>query len=714
MKRILILFLFVASVAGAAIVPSAQTIDWSQSGIVGGIPVRTTIGQTADAATYGNDSTAALSHLQAKINATPSGQVCYIPAGTYRISGTLVVPSNITIRGAGEDQTIIKSVGATGNGAFAFGTDGSTMQYSNMNTYSTTITSGNTAGSTSIVVASATGISAGDIICVTGLNDGTVVTNTSYNGTANWVDGWGAATGYTQGSRNRGQMVKVTAVAGTTLTLAAPGLYTAYATPWVTRMFAQGPELSGVEDLTVYSTNSGSTKNFYFNGAEQCWLYRVKGNFTDGDHVDVDWSYRCEIRKSHFIDGFIHTSGSYDNGIFLRLKSAGCLVVDNIVERSHISICAEWGAAGNVIAYNYTLREYDSSESGGNRALQMGISINHGAHPQFNLVEGNVTDHIIADSFWGTSSDNLIFRNWVRGHSTSSSPYDARGAYGSTYELTQARRMIDIWDGQTKVSVVGNILGDSFTGTGSGTTHKITSPTSRPYDSQIYEWSIGYATTSDSGGLAILTSPTATLIDHGNYSHKTASQTWDAVIADHSLPDSFFLSGKPDWFYGLTWPAFNPASPGALTTPVIPAWYRYNNAGADPPAGGGDSTPPTISSVTVGSDGTTVTVVFSEAVTRGAGWSNSLMNLDGTVTNNLLSYASFDGTTTWTLTSASTIYSGESLNFDFPTTANAVEDAAGNDLAAVTDGSVTNNSSQISSVVTPSRARRGASAVAIP
>jgi hypothetical protein len=49
---------------------------------------------------------------------------------------------------------------------------------------------------------------------------------------------------------------------------------------------------------------------------------------------------------------------------------------------------------------------------------------------------------------------------------------------------------------------------------------------------------------------------------------------WDAAIADHSIPASLYLSGKPSWWGSLAWPPFGPD-----LTPKegpIPAQLRYD------------------------------------------------------------------------------------------------------------------------------------------
>lgn len=112
----------------------------------------------------------------------------------------------------------------------------------------------------------------------------------------------------------------------------------------------------------------------------------------------------------------------------------------------------------------------------------------------------------------------------------------------------------------------------------------------------------------------------------------------------------------------------------------------------------GDTTVPTLSSATVSANGTTLTLVFSEDVTRGSGWTTGDIDIDGSTSgaNLSFSYSSGDGTTTWTGTLSATVYSGETLNLDFNGDANSIEDGGGNDVAAISSGAVTNNSTQSS------------------
>ena len=113
-------------------------------------------------------------------------------------------------------------------------------------------------------------------------------------------------------------------------------------------------------------------------------------------------------------------------------------------------------------------------------------------------------------------------------------------------------------------------------------------------------------------------------------------------------------------------------------------------------AGVADVTAPTWSSTTVAADGDTVTVVFSENLNDTAlGGGEFDLDCDGAGgADNVLVYASGDGTATWVFTSTTTIESGETCNQDFDGAANEAEDDSGNDLADFTDEIVTNNSTQ--------------------
>lgn len=110
-----------------------------------------------------------------------------------------------------------------------------------------------------------------------------------------------------------------------------------------------------------------------------------------------------------------------------------------------------------------------------------------------------------------------------------------------------------------------------------------------------------------------------------------------------------------------------------------------------PPAAA-DEIPPTLSSAVIGTNGTTVTLNFSEAVTTGAGGTSgfTLSASGGAVT---LSHSSTSGTSI-VYTASRTIAASETVTISYTQPGNGVEDISGNDLATFTGTSVTNNSTQ--------------------
>ncbi len=532
------------------ILTNSQAIDWTNPG-VGGIPARTTNCVSLT-------SSATLSAINAALSKCASGQTVYLAAGTYSISGTIHIPSNVTLRGAGADQTILNSTGTGGGAVVALGS-GSPM-YAPVN-----ISSGAGANSTSIVVNNASGISAGTYLVITETNNPSFVSASGSEGACTWCDGWTSS-----GSLARGQIVKVMGVSGTTISI-SPGLYGAYTNSPIAVPFSMSASYAGVEDLQVKANNTGAGTNFVMSRCAYCWARGVEGNYTDGNQAEVSWGYHDEIRDSYFSNAYLHTPGTHDSDVDLDYKTSATLVENNIVERTHVSIMMEWGAAGNVVAYNYTMGEFDS---GSPNYVIGGVSF-HGAHPQFNLLEGNVLTQIYPDSVWGTSSQITAFRNWVVGTSKVCSPLSGRGTVscsGASYSF-QAARAMEMSYLTTHNNLVGNVVGSSqmqsLLAYGTNTMGQVASveyPAIRSYDAVAYGWSFGYGEAGDDGTsdgcaggtpLCHLAGTSATDVIHGNYNNIGGSITWISGLPQ-TLPPSFYLSGKPGWWGTMPFPSTGP------------------------------------------------------------------------------------------------------------------------------------------------------------
>jgi len=551
----------------APILESSRAIDWSQSG-VGGIPLRTTICATLTSA-------ASLAEMNAALGSCPRGQTVFLAAGTYQIPGTIRIPSNVTLRGAGADRTILNATG-TGENVIAMGSG--KVPYNPVK-----IVSGATAGSTSILVEDARRIAPGKYLVIAELNNPAFVSVAGSKANCDWCDGWTKT-----GSMARGQIVEVKDVRGDRVTI-SPALYSAYTLSPVAVPFEMAAKHAGVEDLQVYANNTGYAASFGMLQCAYCWIKGVETNYSDSDPAEVFWGFRDEVRDSYFSNSFTHQPGEHDSGIHVAYKTSASLFENNIVERARVSFDLGWGEAGNVFAYNYTQGEFVTADPG---VLVGGFRF-HGAHAQFNLFEGNIVTTIDEDSIWGSTSHITAFRNWVTGTNRVCAPLSGRGAVNCTgsnaHYAFQAARAIQISYLASLNSFVGNLVGSAQMQSLTGHNRvlpqiaSVEYPAPRSYEGAVYGWSFGYGPLEDRGtgtgtGCGASVPPChaagaySTNFFHGNYNHIDGSIGWAPGVS-HKLPPSFYLAAKPGWWGSLPFPAIGPEITGGSG----PAGHSFGN-----------------------------------------------------------------------------------------------------------------------------------------
>jgi hypothetical protein len=298
----------------------------------------------------------------------------------------------------------------------------------------------------------------------------------------------------------------------------------------------------------------------------------VESNYADGDHVDVYWGFRDEIRDSYFSNAFLHVPGGHDSDIDLALKTSATLIENNIIERTHDSVMLEWGAAGNVIAYNYMMGEFDSEAP---NVVIGGVDF-HGAHPQLNLLEGNVLTAIYADSVWGSSSGTTAFRNWVVGTNRICQPLHGRGTVdcsgGNGHYGFQAARAVQLSYLATRNNFIANVIGSAQMQSIKGYSLPLQQfgvlefPAKRIYEAAV-GFSFGYGSANDDGagngcggGTPPCNAPRTSASDllHGNVVLPGGGATAWAPGLPRALPPSFYLAGKPPWWGSLPFPAIGP------------------------------------------------------------------------------------------------------------------------------------------------------------
>jgi hypothetical protein len=563
MKKLLFfLSLVLAAPAFADIIPTSRTIDWSQAGIPGGIPsANWPVAATLSPGGGTDDSVT----IQNAINAAPTGSVIVLNPGIYKLHRSskvcqgklddgsggvyqagLCLDKSVVLRGAGPNQTTLQY----GDGANIISL-GRTYLSSSQTAY-INITSGAAKGSTQITLASTSGIYAGSYLTITQLNpadpaDGNPLVNTTGN------NGLCSYCGHDNPSKAMAQINRVMAVNGNTLTLERPLYFDYINTPQVFKLTMV--ENAGLENLRVQSTvSSGSGvvfKNINLESCAHCWVHNIQSDWAvDRAHIYLSDVYGSEISNNYVYEAYSHNAGlAY--AIYLEFRGSENLIQNNIIRKARHSM-VNVGGSGNVWAYNYILDPYM-----GEYRNTLPESVTHGAHPYMNLFEGNSTPNIEFDFTHGSGSHNTLFRNYV--NLMSANP-DGGSMTGSLFALNFAYF-------NNYMNVFGNAIGP-YGSACTASSYEINANTSQ--SASIYKF--GYY--DDGGG----SSPNPTLsakvgktvLRGGNWDCKTNTVIWSnnvpsgslvyTYLSQQTLPDSLYLTSKPNWFGSAAWPPIDPAS----------------------------------------------------------------------------------------------------------------------------------------------------------
>ncbi len=420
-----------------------NTANWVPGltvGVPGGIPTSRTHLIDVTQAPYNADKTGATDAspaINSAINAAVTNDVVYLPDGTYKCISTISIPftkNNITLRG----QSLAAIVDSRAGRGIQFGIGVNWLDASNPNS---TIVSGLVAGSTSIVVANGSGF-VPNRTCLLILSDDPSIPVVSTYGYRNLVS-------FT---------VQVVAVSGNTLTISPPIPFTPGVTSGASiRQFQlQTPFGIGVETLTVDGANSGNTMQAGIWNDGSCYASWVLGtkviNHTNYGIANFN-SSMIEIRQN-FVGA--STIGTNHSGILHNTVTGG-LVEHNYVTDNFPGLEVNFASVGNVFAYNYF------------RNAGKGMDTNHAPHNCFNLYEGNVTPNFQCDGYFGGTSDDTFFRNWLNGFDGGVPVFSA-----SLNRMTRAYNLVGNvvgTSGQTYPNDGISVTGNPNLGNGSGFGH---------------------------------------------------------------------------------------------------------------------------------------------------------------------------------------------------------------------------------------------------
>jgi hypothetical protein len=556
-------------VQAQTIIDPSRTIDWSKAGIVGGIPVRTTICATLNpGATY--------TQINSAIAACTNG-VVYLNAGTYTLSGGINFggKSNVTLRGGGPDTTILKFTGADSCGGFPAGVclKGSSsvgvwgVPSANVRNW----TSGYAKGTTQIALDSTSGIAVGMILILDQVDDtvdtGGIIVN-GQNPSQFAIEG----TAPGRPDRTQQQYVKVTAVSGNQVTI-SPGLYmpnwrsSQVPQAWYWGTVAQTAVMDGIEDLTLdHSVNSAEQTGVMIWNAYTCWLKNVKSLSPSRNHVWLYQSAHSEVRDSYFYGTKNAASQSYGVESFMTSDN---LVLNNIFQ--HVTTPIMVGpSTGSVTAYNYMVDMYYGAVL---NWMMAGISASHDTGTGMNLFEGNESNSLGMDLYHGPGALPTAFRNYFTGRDGT---------------RTSNTSVVNPWAYNRLANFVGNVLGTAGYHTVYEDSRGPQGQTGNPSRS-IYL--LGYSGVDESTepGISYDLVAVTSFLRWGNFDYATNQTRWIAseipagntVPANHLLPASFFLSSKPAWWGAMPWPPIGPDVTGgqdpAGHAHKIPARVCYDN-----------------------------------------------------------------------------------------------------------------------------------------
>jgi hypothetical protein len=557
--------------------------------------------------------------IQACINALRNNQCAVVPAGTkYYVNSTVRLKSNTCLRGAqaeggppflpspqtGETRLVLGSSGQLTTQNFSSGS-GSLYPASPYNTFPATycrLSGAPQKGDTTVTINSggSCAVSAGTWIEVYGNDDPSLISVSGEDGHCNWC-------GNNNGFYVQVQIVRVTALSGpggvgSVATLNRPLYHTPY-TPSVTVSGPDGTgtvtepagakfsiitfptQKAGFENLRIDGSlhDIGSSQILLLQGCLYCWVKSVEtyvtGSHSGSAHVEMDYGYGDEVRDSALHDQRSGASGS-GYGVYFQFVNTDAKIENNILWHNRHWIVLQGGGSGDAILYNYADDGYTDDLT----YLASGRT-SHGAHPYFNLFEGNIASHVAADDFSGTSSHTVFFRNWLWGGE--SNTIVAGGIGIPSFPPGSGFDAVDLYPGQTYYSFVDNVLGNPSLSAGGGTKALWSSAMVRAFNeyagpSAPVVYSMGGTLTR--GGANVASSNTTSLLQ-GNYDYKTMGIAYNDGSAASKYQASYYYRLKPVFFGNCPWPAqgsdLNPVS--TVSQPAYQRAMGTTCAGAKPP-----------------------------------------------------------------------------------------------------------------------------------
>ena len=539
---------------------------------VGGIPSQTTIYKTLSPS--GGDDTQA---IQSALDSCPANQVVLLTAGNFNISGQglQMTKSHVVLRGAGPTATFLNKKPGTNYPVISIG-----IQFYDY-TPSVSLTADSAKGTYSVTLASNPGYKVGEIVVIDQVSD----ENRSYTVPPLATVYWGvnappgdvSRSWFCEDNRPVGQVVEIASISGNTLTFSTPlhATFEVALEAHVVRLSntsggsqVDATTYDGIEDLAVtYGEGGDGGGNIHLFATAYCWVKNVESSLSSGHSVNLDGTFRCEVR-----DSYLHTTvdpnpGGAGYGIGVNQYASDNLYENNVVWNFNKVTVGRASGGGNVFGYNYLTDGYGA---GYTTYVEDGLSASHYTGAHMELFEGNEAFNFDNEVYWGNATYGMVFRNHFTGLRRSASPL--------VLVDVDNRRAVGLQTAAWWFSFVGNVLGFQGMALMSGQDKFVADADPNNLnadDGAVYMWQIGY----EEGTFPNVADPTvvARTYRDGNYDYVSNVVTWDSSDPNHTVPPSLYLTSKPAFFGSSTWPWIEPTgATDADRIGTLPARVRFD------------------------------------------------------------------------------------------------------------------------------------------
>jgi hypothetical protein len=544
------------------IIAASRAENWSNAGVVGGIPSGSWAKCATTACTaLATPANVTAANINTAIAGAPANTYVLLPAGTFTMNAGLVWnhTSNVVLRGAGSNSTLLtfSSYNSCQGLEAVICFESSDTNYYGSPSNVANWTANYNAAATSITLDSVTNLQVGFPITLDQTDDlstadtGAIFVCYTPVGvcSTNGDNGGAPRTG-----RSQQQIVEVTSISGT-------GPYTVGISPpivmpnWVAAKTPQawwpnGPVFyDGVENLSINAGTSGSTEGVGMFNCVNCWETGVASIGAWGrSHTSIFQSSHCTVQNNYFY--LTGASATVHYGVET-IPASDTLVQNNIFQAVQAPYPSTGTCTGCVYSYNF---DVDLLFGTAPNTWQNQSGFPHAVGDEHILYEGNIGAGIYSDNFHGTHQFQTIFRNYWNG-------YEKDNGYFTTGDTSPL--IIDAYS--RFYNIIGNVLGNA------AVQNSYEDTVTDPHSGTVPIYSVGYgdeipndsntATTLMRWGNYDVVTNTARFVSTEVPSGLTGTQAPFAnpVPANNTLPPSFYLTAQPSWWTsGKQWPSIGP------------------------------------------------------------------------------------------------------------------------------------------------------------